>query len=53
MVVRKAIEILSEFNKWRRGLPPYDVWGEKLPYSPTEIGEAIDCAIEKLKKNEK
>ena len=47
MNLRKAIRILGEFNKWRRGEGIYQ-WNEdpaknrNLPYSPTEIGEAID-----------
>lgn len=49
-----AAEMLAEWQKWRRGKPPYD--GDtpetynKMPYSPKEIGIALDYAIEILKK---
>ena len=49
-----AAEMLTEWQKWRRGKPPYD--GDtpetynKMPYSPNEIGIALDYAIEILKK---
>lgn len=50
MTKEEATTILTEMQKWRRGLPPYD--GETpdthrdMPYSPKEFGEAIDTAIE-------
>ncbi|MFW5847495.1 MAG: hypothetical protein ACOCVF_01060 [bacterium] len=37
-----AVNILDHFNKWRRGEL------EELLYTPTEIGNAIDIAIEHL-----
>lgn len=49
-----AAEMLAEWQKWRRGKPPYD--GDtpetynKMPYSPKEIGIALDYAIEVLKE---
>ena len=51
-----AAEMLEEWQKWRRGKPPYD--GDtpetynKMPYSPKEIGIALDYAIEILKKHD-
>lgn len=51
---KKTIEILSEFNDWRRGVGKYK-WSEdpaahqKLPFSPEEIGLAIDNAVRILR----
>lgn len=51
-----AAEMLEEWQKWRRGKPPYD--GDtpetynRMPYSPKEIGIALDYAIEVLKKHD-
>ena len=46
MTLRKAVEIVTEYQKWRRGKPPYhsDI-PVALPYTPAEIGEAEDCLI--------
>lgn len=49
MTTSKAIAILREMNKWRRGEHPYD--GETpethrdMPYSPRVFGEAIDEVV--------
>lgn len=59
MNIEKVIDVLVEFNKWRRSLPPYE-WNEdpskqkEFPYSPKEVGVAIDEAIDccKLRKLE-
>lgn len=46
----EAYEILSEHQKWRRGEDKY-AWNEDptkdmaMPYSPTQIGWAIDKAL--------
>lgn len=54
MKVEEAIKVLTEFNKWRRGEPPYD-WNEdpslmiEFPFDVKEVGEAIDEAINMLK----
>lgn len=54
MKIGDVIHILNEFNKWRRGLPPYE-WSEdpskqkELPYSAGEIGVAIDEAVAMLR----
>jgi len=45
----KALIILESFQKWRRSEPPYEESGS-LEYTPTEIGKAIDYAIQTLKK---
>jgi len=45
MDARDAIRILSEFNRWRRGEPPYDKPGAPFTNTPAEIGEAIDVAV--------
>jgi len=43
MTLYEATQILTEYNKWRRG-------AEMPQPSPKVIGEAIDLAIETLKK---
>jgi hypothetical protein len=46
MTLKKAVEIVEEYQKWRRGKRPYnsDI-PVALPYTPAEIGEAEDCLI--------
>lgn len=50
----EAAKILAEFNRWRRGEPPYD-WSDdptkrkKLQYTPQQIGKAIDVAVATMK----
>lgn len=51
MTSEKAIEILREHNRWRRGEGEYDQPGTTLPYTPKEIGIAIDVVIEEIEKN--
>ena len=54
MTPAEAAKILVEFNRWRRGDPPYD-WSadpakrKELPYTPRQIGEAIDIAVQAMK----
>lgn len=48
MTTKKAIVILAEYNKWRRGQ-----MNVEYPYTSTEIGLAIDKAIDELKKKSK
>ena len=56
MTTEEVINILSKFNTWRRGLPPYE-WNEdpskqvELPYSAKEIGVAIDEAVDMLRQS--
>lgn len=46
---------MREFNLWRRGEGKYSIqWNgtlhlEPLPYTPKEVGIALDVAIETLK----
>lgn len=46
----EAIKILTEHNKWRRAVKPYDKVGVTPPYTPADIGKAIDFAISQLQK---
>lgn len=48
MTLEKCIDVLTKHNQWRRGDVPYEKSGELFPYSPREIGLAIDYAIEEL-----
>jgi len=54
--IEEVVHILSEFNNWRRGLPPYE-WNEdpskqkELQYSAKEIGFAIDAAVDMLRQS--
>lgn len=47
MTTKQAADILAAYNRWRRDdhepCPP--------PYSPTDIGIAIDMAVELMQKN--
>lgn len=45
MTKEQTIKTLIEFNKWRKGKT------EIIPYTPKEIGEAIQAAITFLKKS--
>lgn len=55
MSIEEVVHILTEFNKWRRSEPPYE-WNEdpamqkELPYSPKDIGLAIDEAVVMLRQ---
>ena len=46
MTLKKAVEIVTDYQKWRRGKPPYnrDV-PVPMRYTPAEIGEAEDCLL--------
>lgn len=56
MTKEEALEVLREFNLWRRGEGKYK-WSETpsenepLPYTPKEVGKALDVAIAVLKKD--
>lgn len=41
MKVEKAIEILEQHNKWRRGEGEIN----EMPFSPYELGKAIDVVV--------
>ena len=46
MTLRKAVEIVTEYKKWRRGKRPYNAYIPlALPYTPAEIDEAEDCLL--------
>lgn len=45
-----AIQIVEEFQKWRRGEKPYDYFPCEMPYTPKEFGEAIDILLKMVKK---
>lgn len=51
MKLQRVIEILIDFQNWRRSEPPYDDPATKMKYSAEEVGKAIDFAINKLKTN--
>lgn len=56
MTKEEAYKILCEFNLWRRGkgkykwIPTVPSANPTFPYSPKEVGEALDVAIAVLKK---
>ena len=55
MTPKEALEILLEFNKWRRAQGDY-AWNEDptknkpYPFKPSQIGEAIDVACALMDK---
>ena len=55
MTSKLAVKILTEFNKWRRGDGAYGFTDDPkdykdCPYTPTEIGKAIDIAVTVMQK---
>ncbi len=56
MNISEVVNVLTEFNTWRSGLPPYE-WNEdptkqkELQYSAKEIGLAIDDAVAMLRQS--
>lgn len=48
MTIDECIKILTEHNKWRRGIEPYDDSRKEFPFGVKAVGEAIDYAIEEL-----
>ena len=47
MTPTEVINILRQFNEWRRG-------DEDIPqFDPREIGEAIDAAVEMIERQER
>ena len=47
MTIKETIEVLTHANKWRRDQEVPSIY--TMP-NPTELGIAIDTAIEELKK---
>jgi len=46
MTLQKAVEIVEDYQKWRRGHAPYD--GDipvQMKHTPKELGIAIDCLL--------
>jgi len=50
MTTNKVIEILKAHNEWRRDKK--SEVPQPMPYSPKELGEAIDVAVTELKRFE-
>lgn len=50
MPISDVIEILTEYNRWRRAEDEYGASGIPCPCSPKLIGEAIDYAVMYLDK---
>ena len=50
MTPKEAYEALREFNLWRRAEGVYESFYNEFPYTPKEVGIALDVAIETLKK---
>ena len=48
----EAVNILRNYQLWRRGLPPYD-FGQpvNMPFTPEKLGEAIDYAIAVMERD--
>ena len=40
---------LENYNRWRRGEPPFEEGGCKPPFEPKELGLIIDEAITRLR----
>jgi hypothetical protein len=53
MTIEKAIEVLTEMNKWRKLEPPYEDEASEMPFASKTFGDAIDVAIAELKRNAK
>ena len=50
---KTAVEILREFNEWRRGEGKYEFSENpdenlQFPYTPKKVGKAIDFAVKYL-----
>lgn len=53
MSAAKIAKYLVEYQKWRRGEPPYDyvvIPSHRQPFSAKELGAIIDRAVELLKE---
>ena len=50
MSAAEVAEQLVEYQKYRRGEPPYDYGTDKQPFTPRELGDIINRAIELLKE---
>jgi hypothetical protein len=52
MSAAKVAKQLQEYQKYRRGEPPYDygITPHRQPFTPYELGAIIDRAVELLKE---
>lgn len=52
MSAAKVAAQLQEYQKYRRGEPPYDygITPHRQPFTPRELGAIIDRAVEILKE---
>lgn len=50
MSAAKVAKHLAEYQKWRRGEPPYAYGCDNHPFTPKELGDIINRAIELLKE---
>lgn len=50
MTPKEAYEALRELQMWRRAEGVYESVYNEFPYTPKEVGIALDVAIETLKK---
>lgn len=50
MSAAKVAECLVEYQKYRRGEPPYAYGGDNHPFTPMELGDIINRAVEILKE---
>jgi len=48
MTNSKALEIMIDHQKWRRGEAPYDKFPKRMRYTPKELGVALDVAKQAL-----
>lgn len=48
MSAAKVAKCLQEYQKWRRGEPPYAYGSDNHPFTPCELGDIINRAIELL-----
>ena len=50
----RLAEMITEHNKWRKGIePPYDDLGAKPPFEPKELGAILDEAARRLKASDR
>lgn len=50
----RLAEMITEHNKWRRGIePPYDKTGAEAPFDPHELGAILDEAARRLKASDR
>ncbi len=50
MSAAEVAKHLAEYQKYRRGEPPYSYGGDNHPFTPRELGDIINRAVELLKE---